>query len=448
LAPRDWRPCQKHGYISPSVEVPAAAGPAYPQVPNGESDIELNPEHPVALTKSTLDNSPADHIVTLDGGQLAERRGPKKTTLIANVENISDFPSPECPQFSPAVGWNVIARPNIHGLCVLPAGYALAVVPNDAKIELLNQDGSYRPTNSGASKYPDEYRTSSSQLSPQHSFLKGFIAVFQLAASSYTLYQTKGDQISRFGYAAFGLTVAPYLVMSVVNLMAALLTPDYTRIYVAKTDVMMEAQRRHGIFEGIIGGLCPQDQTGAKQTFDGIFYQDDEGNLSFHPVNSNRDDVRRELGPPNDADDTYTCKWDTTPRNTIIRKRDDRRRIFIPSASRFRADNVGNKLLHTILLLCGSVFIGFLPIAIVGSFSHFQHGNSTKHQRRLVAFWLVFGIVMGPLCYIFPSIMARKFPRAYVLRRLVLAAAGVHSILGIIMVSEMIRRYGNCVKIY
>ena len=62
-----------------------------------------------------------------------------------------------------------------------------------------------------------------------------------------------GDQIQRYGYAAFGLTVAPYLLMSIVNLLGTMLTPDYPCLYLVSSEVMDEAARREGArFEGMV----------------------------------------------------------------------------------------------------------------------------------------------------------------------------------------------------
>ena len=64
----------------------------------------------------------------------------------------------------------------------------------------------------------------------------------------------KGDQIQRYGYAAFGLTVMPYPIMSVVNLLGTILTPDYSVIYLVSSEAMDEARRREGSrFEGTVG---------------------------------------------------------------------------------------------------------------------------------------------------------------------------------------------------
>ena len=81
-------------------------------------------------------------------------------------------------------------------------------------------------------------------------------AVFQTVYASATLDQVRADQIQRYGYAAFGSTVAPYLVMSLVNLASTMLTPDYSTMYLVSSGTMEEAQWRKGSrFEGVVGTI-------------------------------------------------------------------------------------------------------------------------------------------------------------------------------------------------
>lgn len=93
-------------------------------------------------------------------------------------------------------------------------------------------------------------------ISMSYSLSKGIIAVFQTLYTSFTLYETRGNQIDRFEYAAFGLTVAPYLVMSLVNLASNVMTPDFDCIYLVRDSVMDEVEVRKGVvFERVDGEL-------------------------------------------------------------------------------------------------------------------------------------------------------------------------------------------------
>ena len=67
----------------------------------------------------------------------------------------------------------------------------------------------------------DKPSSNDMDLSSSFSFSQATVAMFQLVFASVALYRTRGDQIQRHGFAAFGLTVAPYLTMSIINLVSA-----------------------------------------------------------------------------------------------------------------------------------------------------------------------------------------------------------------------------------
>lgn len=63
------------------------------------------------------------------------------------------------------------------------------------------------------------------------SYLKMVTSFIQLFSSSITLYRTRGSQLDQYGYAAFGLSVFPYLLMSFVNLCCAIILGEYPYLY-------------------------------------------------------------------------------------------------------------------------------------------------------------------------------------------------------------------------
>jgi hypothetical protein len=85
------------------------------------------------------------------------------------------------------------------------------------------------------------------------SFLKIIVSIAQLVFAVATLYRTKGDQIDQFGYAAFGLTVIQYALMSMVNLVGNLMCPQYPTMYLVETTTMFAAQQEGAEIEGIVG---------------------------------------------------------------------------------------------------------------------------------------------------------------------------------------------------
>jgi len=69
------------------------------------------------------------------------------------------------------------------------------------------------------------------EIARSYSFVRGISAIAQIFFAIKALYGARGDQIDRYGYAAFGVTVIPYLWMSVLNLIAAIMQPQYPYMY-------------------------------------------------------------------------------------------------------------------------------------------------------------------------------------------------------------------------
>lgn len=158
-----------------------------------------------------------------------------------------------------------VQRQTIHGSYKLPDGYRFAVVPSDAQFT--------------ASTSPNAI----SEVSATHNIIKALIALVQSCYALSTLYRSRGDQIEQFGYAAFGLTVAPYAVMSVVNLLGNLCRPDYASLYIVESSILDEARKRGGVFEGAVGRVREQSTTVCGC---GLSDADDAEHLQF---NSNKD---------------------------------------------------------------------------------------------------------------------------------------------------------------
>ena len=109
------------------------------------------------------------------------------------------------------------------------------------------------------------------------------MALFQAVYASATLYSTRGDQIQRYGYAAFGLTATPCLVMSIVNLISTILTPDYPTIYTVRSEIMDEALLRKdedAKFEGVVGSIIADDtKYKSVDSFTASFIREEDGKL-------------------------------------------------------------------------------------------------------------------------------------------------------------------------
>jgi hypothetical protein len=103
----------------------------------------------------------------------------------------------------------------IHGAYKLPLGYEFAFVPSDAKVS--SKVDAKVSSEVDAKKCLRPY----SEIPPSSwDASKPPIAIFQTLSGTATRYSARGNQIDAYGYAAFGLTVVPYIFMSLLNLLA------------------------------------------------------------------------------------------------------------------------------------------------------------------------------------------------------------------------------------
>lgn len=185
-----------------------------------------------------------------------------------------------------------------------------------------------------------------------YSFSKAIIAAFQAIFSSVTRYQTQGDQIHRFGYAAFGLTVTSYLIMSLVNLLSNMFTPNFPSMYLVKDSVMVEVEKRTGTkFDRVVAEI--------KDSPDAI--------AEMHNITLGYSTATVEL------DLEIEIPWSASIR---------------PGTRLFEKSRETWESLIAFLL-------GASSLIAIGIITHFRTNNSTRTQRVLTMMWLVFGWLFG-----------------------------------------------------
>lgn len=69
------------------------------------------------------------------------------------------------------------------------------------------------------------------KLSCNYSILQAVAAMLQIIYSSLELYDASIRQIPKYGYASYSLTVIPYIVMSLANLLATICEPQYPSMF-------------------------------------------------------------------------------------------------------------------------------------------------------------------------------------------------------------------------
>lgn len=123
----------------------------------------------------------------------------------------------------------------IHGQVFLPAGYRLITLPRDIPVKPLNT------------------HIADLHLANSHNVPKSLASIVQLFYGAASLYRARSTQFERYGYAAFSLTIIPFMLMSLLNLISHIFTPDFPACYLVRSPIMAEAEARGGLFDGMIG---------------------------------------------------------------------------------------------------------------------------------------------------------------------------------------------------
>jgi hypothetical protein len=136
---------------------------------------------------------------------------------------------------------------SVHGICTFPlAKYALVEVPPHVPLRALEIQH----------LTPVRGYTRRVLLSSSYNLPKALFALLQAVWGVLTLYRARGNQIDMYGYAAFGLSVTPYVMMSMMNIIANIVSPEYPTMYLVHTPDMDLAEEDGGRFHGVIATVA------------------------------------------------------------------------------------------------------------------------------------------------------------------------------------------------
>lgn len=345
----------------------------------------------------------------------------------------------------------------VYGSCSLPDGYSLAVVPMETTIKsyaplqephalILMQSERSEDTNGTTLSHANTRHGIQSQLVSSRPIAQFIGAIIQLICGSITLYKTRGDRVDRYGYAAFGFTVAPYLIMSLLNLIALTVTPYYSYLYLASSDIMDEAVGRGGKFECTIGRIEDiQDGTSStEETFSGNF----EVNGEF--VMCHRDSAESSEGTVSSPGQVLLqVEFSNAGKNQIDEYADE---LIIPTRPHTSQHPTSLTVISFFFARLGAILISSLALVIIGALSGFKRGQSSSMQRSWTMAGIVSGIVFGyeyngvtlMLC---KSTISRKV-FDWVASALFVVITGVSAVGGFIVTVNMVVEYGTCSLLY
>jgi len=208
-------------------------------------------------------------------------------------------------------------------------------------------------------------------LSSSSSMIKCGVAIVQISFACLTLYRARSDQVAKYGYAAFGLTVIPYAIMSIINLIANLMTPEYPAIFMAHSDCMGELETKSSKFDGVVGTIVPDEPSDH-----GFYYQ-----LQFRQLNPHEADAWIQIP------DGYVAKGTGDLEVEVSRVG---RHETIPDYAETQ------KVRNRVAIGIGVVAL-VTPYILIAIFTNgFKTGSiSTPVQRGFVISWLVVGQVFG-----------------------------------------------------
>lgn len=256
-----------------AAQLPALLAPFWAPSDFGKSyslpTLSTTLSTPMISAASYIPRSPAQTTEAIDGrNHDFEVVNDTEGTELLELDQYADDHNPDaCPpgsniivhsrgsSFQPATGKFVSRGRLVHGICRLPPGFELAIIHSKSTVTELDH---VENTQQAVMKLEPSIPT---QISSSYSALKAVVALLQALFAMATLIGTRGDQLKRYGLAAFGLKVIPYLFMSLLNLLCNLFVPDYPTVYLVETEVLQEAKKRDGAcIEGVVGKLEVPDR--------------------------------------------------------------------------------------------------------------------------------------------------------------------------------------------
>ena len=270
-----------------------------------------------------------------------------------------------------------------------------------------------------------------------------------------TLYNTQGRQIEKFGYAAFGLTVVPYAVMSIVNGFANLLCPDYSAVYIVCNQTLDNLHTRSGRRSQERTQAAPVGQAAIQQN---TFVQVAEQGVSHSAQADESAEGQNQAQRAQDDHEDQEFRISGTV-GTLSLASD-------LAIQKHLEGNCGLVALKSVLKFAVKTLVGYLFIiavilGIIGGLSSFRQGSSTLAQRVWTMMWLCSGFHSGLLYHLFRGTLRNrevlivstlKYDNGW--RLLVakfffctLTMSTVPAIGGFVLVAQMINSYGVCSEV-
>ena len=264
-------------------------------------------------------------------------------------------------------------------------------------------------------------------LSAPHTFSRTAIGIFQAVYSCVMIYVTRGDQLERYSWGAFGLSVTPYAIMSMLNTIANTLTPVHPTLHLVGSDALDESRGRGARYGFVVGHLCVP--AASPRTWTGIIEEIGESQDNY---------IMKFVPSTGAADETLRAR---------VRIDARAKNASLSNGPAFERAYRASWLRHTSVKCVLMAIIPFIPLAIAGGMSGFSLPQDTS--SAMVMIWLVLGPIGGfstALKLLF-SDKEESFHDWKSTPWNILAYCGLVPIFGMAAVVVMLVDFGTCIRL-
>ena len=452
----EWRP--QDGQIVPGCQVKESAEEqAEDQAPERALTTLDEKDKSVEVSESEISEcraSAGDTIASQSDIRLNIKEPyepPKPSSFLDKISRallLTDRFNNDMPSNSPVDHENI----KVHGLCKLAPGYGLSYISPDVKVferhyaQLGNQD--VKPT----------------RIASTHDIPRILFSLIQTVSGGYSLYKARGSQIDRYGFAAFGLTVLPYTIVSIINVIASLLSAEYETVYMVHSTMMDEMVSRGGIVDGVVGSLQENttvESSGyigtscAKEASTSVGFQGSEDHLHGYEVGA--DKARKfNILPYEPSRPVPSKKWIVRACHRyrkwhgLVTLYDPKSK---PSVTGPAIDIPTHPTLHSLSppwyqtrLNIFALIILFLtlalPYAVIAILTGWKAKHSTSVQQNFVLLWLVHGQFQGYAVAKVEKLTGKKSSIRGLL--LIFLFYGSNCVCGLTVVAQEMLEFGTC----
>lgn len=244
-----------------------------------------------------------------------------------------------------------------------------------------------------------------------------------------------------------------------VNLISTVLTPEYPTVYLVRTAIMEEAERRGGYFDGVVGQIPWTTDTAAADQHEylcQIFIA--ETDQTFVRVIKEEHALSSTIDQRIDDD-----QWIDDDQADVIEFRnrypscfplkDSDPAVVIPPCSRANGTTSTKYANDLSIIIWAGLSISLISLIIIGAMSGFQQGSqSTVFERFSTMSWLAAGIIISPISIYLRRCRGWKTnhhcPKCQAVAFYLLCFICAPAVCGLISAGHMFNEYGKCIRIY